>query len=225
MDYFIGLLGKLFPFLKITIFIAFSSMLLGLILGCILAAMKMSRSTIQRKIAEGYTTVIRCTPVIILLFLSYYGLPILVELLTGVDISRGSKVIFAIAALTMFSSAIISEIVRPAYLAVPRGQYEAAVMNGLKGWQANWYVIFPQAFYIALPNLGNMMMSLIQQSALAFLIGVVDVMGQAKIINGMTYGLHIVKIYLAVSLLYWLLSVIVGLGIDNISLRLQKKLR
>lgn len=225
MDYYINLSGKLLPYLRVTILIASASMFCGLLAGGILAAMKLSGSYLLRKIAELYTTVIRCTPVVILLFLTYYGLPALVHFITGIDISRGSKVTFAIVALTFYSSAILSEIIRPAYLAVSKGQFEAADMIGLSTFQTVRMIILPQAFFIALPNMGNMILSLLQQSALAFLIGVVDVMGQAKVINSIDYGTHIVQIYLTVSFMYWILSVIIGRGIDAVDSRLTKMLK
>lgn len=224
MELFLQFVWKLLPFLKITLFIAISSMVLGLILGGLLAAMKIFGNRFIRKIAEFYTTIIRCTPVIILLFLSYYGIPLLLHAV-GIDVSRGSKTVFAIVALTLYSSAILSEIIRPAYLAVNHGQYEAAAMVGLTPWQTIFRIMLPQAIYIALPNMGNMMISLIQQSALAFLIGVVDVMGQAKVINQLTYGAHIFEVYFAVSLIYWVLILIIGKGIDIMSYRMGRILR
>lgn len=215
---------KLLPFLKVTLTIAVSSMIIGLVFGGILAAMKVFGGRIVRKVAELYTTVIRCTPVIILLFLSYYGIPLLLHLV-GIDVSRGSKIVFAIVALSLYSSAILSEIIRPAYMAVSEGQYEAAMMVGLSPLQAIFHIMIPQALYIALPNMGNMMISLIQQSSLAFLIGVVDVMGQAKVINSITYSAHIFEVYFAVSLIYWLLILIVGKGVDITAYRMGKMLR
>lgn len=224
MEYFLEVLIKLVPFIRVTLVLAVSSMILGLIFGGILAAMKLSGIKILRRLADLYTTFIRCTPVIILLFLSYYGIPLIVELV-GIDISRGSKIWFSIAALTMYSSATLSEIIRPAFSAVNKGQFEAAVTVGLTAPQAMRIVVLPQVFYVALPNFGNMMIALTQESALAYLIGVVDVMGQAKVINSMSYGVHIIEIYLAVSFIYWLLSLGIGKGVDLITYRMSKILR
>lgn len=129
MEYFLETLFKLIPFLRVTIYIALWAMALGLIFGSVLAAMKLSRSFILKKIAELFTTVIRCTPVIVLLFLSYYGIPLLFSIV-GIDLSSGSKTAFSIAALTMYSSATLSEIIRPAYLSINKGQLEAALTVG-----------------------------------------------------------------------------------------------
>jgi len=221
MDYFVEVLIKLLPYIKITLLLSFASMLLGLIFGGMLAAMKLGKSKILIKTANLFTTFVRCTPVIILLFLSYYGLPLLFELI-GIDISRGSKIMFSIVALTMYSSATLSEIIRPAFFAVNKGQLEAALMAGLTFFQAMRIVVLPQVFYIALPNFGNMLIALTQESALAYLIGVVDIMGQAKVINSMNYGVHILEIYLAVSFIYWILSLAIGRTVDVLTLRMSR---
>jgi L-cystine transport system permease protein len=224
MEFFLETLFKLIPFLRVTIYIAFWAMALGLIFGSVLTVMKLSKNFILKKIAELFTTVIRCTPVIVLLFLSYYGIPLIFGIV-GIDLSGGSKTAFSIAALTMYSSATLSEIIRPAYLSINKGQMEAALTVGLTPFQAMRTVILPQVFYVALPNFGNMLIALFQESALAYLIGVIDVMGQAKIINSMDYGAHIIEVYFAVSLLYWMLSLITGKAVDMLSNRLGKVLR
>ena len=221
MGYFLETLVKLIPFLRVTIYIAVWAMILGLIFGTLLAAMKLSGSRFLKKIAELFTTLIRCTPVIVLLFLSYYGLPLLFGIV-GLDISNGNKTAFSIAALTMYSSATLSEIIRPAYLSINKGQMEAALTVGLTTLQAMVTVILPQVVFVALPNMGNMLIALFQESALAYLIGVIDVMGQAKVINSMNYGAHIIEVYFAVSLLYWMLSLLTGKFVDMLTYRFSK---
>lgn len=224
MEFFITTVLKLIPFLRITILIAFSSMALGLVIGGLLAAMKLCRIKVLRFIANIFTTFIRCTPVIVLIFLSYYGLPLVFGLI-GIDINNVSKIVFSIIALTMYASGTLSEIIRPAYLSINKGQMEAALTSGLSAAQAMRIIILPQVFYVALPNCGNMLIALIQESSLAYLIGVADVMGQAKIIDNMSYGAHIIEIYFAVSLLYWLLSLITGKCVDALSGKMGKVLR
>ena len=96
-------------------------MALGLIFGTLLAAMKLCRIKIFKMIANLFTTFIRCTPVIVLIFLAYYGLPVLFGL-AGIDINGVSKIVFSIIALTMYASGTLSEIIRPAYLSVDKGQ-------------------------------------------------------------------------------------------------------
>ena len=109
-------------------------------------------------------------------------------------------------------------------LSVDKGQMEAALMSALTPAQAIRLIILPQVVYVALPNFGNMIIALIQESSLAYLIGVVDVMGQAKIIDNMSYGAHIIEVYFAVSLLYWLLSLVTGKCVDLLSGKMGKVL-
>ena len=220
MEFFLTTVLKLVPFLRVTILIAFISMALGLIFGTLLAAMKLCHIRVLKTVANLFTTFIRCTPVIVLIFLSYYGLPVLFGL-AGIDINGVSKIVFSIIALTMYASGTLSEIIRPAYLSVDKGQMEAALMSALTPAQAMRIIILPQVVYVALPNFGNM---LIQESSLAYLIGVVDVMGQAKIIDNMSYGAHIIEVYFAVSLLYWLLSLVTGKCVDLLSGKMGKVL-
>ena len=216
MEFFLTTVLKLIPFLRVTILIAFTSMALGLIFGTLLAAMKMCRIKILKTIANLFTT-------FILIFLAYYGLPVLFGL-AGIDINGVSKIVFSIIALTMYASGTLSEIIRPAYLSVDKGQMEAALMSALTPAQAIRLIILPQVVYVALPNFGNMLIALIQESSLAYLIGVVDVMGQAKIIDNMSYGAHIIEVYFAVSLLYWLLSLVTGKCVDLMSGKMGKVL-
>ncbi len=223
MEFFLTTVLKLLPFLRVTILIAFTSMALGLIFGTLLAAMKLCRIKIFKTITNLFTTFIRCTPVIVLIFLAYYGLPVLFGL-AGIDINGVSKIVFSIIALTMYASGTLSEIIRPAYLSVDKGQMEAALMSALTPTQAIRLIILPQVVYVALPNFGNMLIALIQESSLAYLIGVVDVMGQAKIIDNMSYGAHIIEVYFAVSLLYWLLSLVTGKCVDLLSGKMGKVL-
>ena len=215
MEFFLTTVLKLIPFLRVTILIAFTSMALGLIFGTLLAAMKMCRIKMLKTIANLFTTFIRCTPVIVLIFLAYYGLPVLFGL-AGIDINGVSKIVFSIIALTMYASGTLSEIIRPAYLSVDKGQMTPT--------QAIRLIILPQVVYVALPNFGNMLIALIQESSLAYLIGVVDVMGQAKIIDNMSYGAHIIEVYFEVSLLYWLLSLVTGKCVDLLSGKMGKVL-
>lgn len=103
MEFFLTTVLKLIPFLRVTILIAFTSMALGLIFGTLLAAMKLCRIKMLKTIANLFTTFIRCTPVIVLIFLAYYGLPVLFGL-AGIDINGVSKIVFSIIALPIVIS-------------------------------------------------------------------------------------------------------------------------
>ena len=175
MEFFLTTVLKLIPFLRVTILIAFTSMALGLIFGTLLAAMKLCRIKIFKTIANLFTTFIRCTPVIVLIFLAYYGLPVLFGL-AGIDINGVSKIVFSIIALTMYASGTLSEIIRPAYLSVDKGQMEAALMSALTPAQAIRLIILPQVVKRIIPPMGNEFINLVKDTALARTIAVYEVL-------------------------------------------------
>ena len=121
----------LLPYLLVTLEVGLISILTGSILGMLLAWAKLSSHKMLRCAADGYTYVIRCTPSIVLLFIVFYGLPKWMEFAFAIDIDDLSRAVFVIITFTMLFGAYVSEVFRSAYLAVPKGQYEAAVTIGL----------------------------------------------------------------------------------------------
>jgi L-cystine transport system permease protein len=203
--YVITIIPRLLPYLGITLLIAFLTLILGLFFGAFLAWAKLGGSSVLRKLAYGYTSVVRCTPPLILLFMSYYGLPKLFAVF-GVDINDIDKLYFVLVAFTLLYAAVLSELIRSTYEAIDRGQFEAAAAAGLTNWQAMRRIIFPQGLFIAIPNLGNTVISLLKEGSLAFTIGLIDVMGRAKMIISLNYGAGALEIYLALALVYWALT-------------------
>jgi L-cystine transport system permease protein len=183
--------------------------LFGTVWAVILATFKLGKNKVLRAFANGYTIVMRSVPSIVLLFLSYYSLPPLLQKTLGIDIFDVPAIAFVIVTFTLLLGASLSEIIRSSYLAVGRGQFDAGVSIGLTPFQTVRKIIFPQAFYYAIPNLGNTVIYLLKEGALAFTIGVVDVMGQAYIMNSKSLGSHIPDTYIALAIIYWSLSLIV----------------
>ena len=174
----------LIPFLKVTFMVAGLSVLFGTLLGFILAAAKIGKSKFARKIANGYTTIIRCTPSIVLLFLVYYGIPAIGNL--SVNLNNIDTAVFVVVTFTLQFAAAMSEVMRSAYQSIDKGQFEAAVSVGLSNSQAYRRIVFPQALVVALPNFGNSLIALLQEGALAYTIGLIDVVGKAKLIIART---------------------------------------
>lgn len=198
----------LLPFLKITFLVAGSSIILGTILGLLLAAAKLSAKKYLQTFAHLYTTIMRCTPSIVLLFLVYYGVPALAENV-GMNLHAIDTAIFVVVTFTLQFAAIMSEVIRSSYLAVNKGQFEAAVSVGLTPFQAYRRIIFPQALVIALPNFGNGMISLLQEGALAYTIGLIDIVGKANLIIASNINAHALEIFIALALIYWVLSIVI----------------
>jgi L-cystine transport system permease protein len=128
------------------------------------------------------------------------------------NINDWSPIIFAIAAFALHSAAFLSEVMRSAYLAVGKGQQEAAYSVGMNSFQAFRRIILPQAFGIALPNLGNNLIILLKETSLAFSIGITDIMGRVTIIMGNNFGANQFQIYTIISLMYWGICVLLETG-------------
>ncbi len=199
----------LLPYLGVTICIGLISIIFGSLFGLSLAWAKLSGNKFLRALAEGYTYIIRCTPSIVLLFVIFYGLPKLVESLFDYDIDDLSRAVFVVMTFTLLFGAYVSEVFRSAYLTVDRGQYEAAVTSGLSPWQAIVRIVIPQAAVIALPNFGNSVINLLKESALAYTIGLIDLLGRTNLVISQNYGAYGIELYTACLLMYWLLNLII----------------
>ena len=212
IEYLWTALPVLLPYLGITLFVAALSVLFGSILGLILAMAKLSKNKVLRFLANGYTTIIRCTPSIVLLFLVYYGIPAFFENVFFIDIQSIHTGVFVVITFTLQFASMMSEVIRSSYEAIDKGQYEAAVSVGLTPFQAYARIIFPQAFVIALPNIGNGLIAVLQEGALAYTIGFIDIVGKANLIIANNYGTHTLEIFLALAIIYWVLSFVIEKG-------------
>lgn len=199
----------LLPYLAVTLVVGVTSILTGSILGMLLAWAKLSGHKVIRALADGYTYIIRCTPSIVLLFIVFYGLPKFMEAEFGIDMDNLSRAIFVIITFTLLFGAYVSEVFRSAYETVDRGQYEAAVTIGLSPKQAFFRVMLPQAAMIALPDFGNSVINLMKESALAYTIGLIDLLGRTNLIISKNYGAYGVELYVACLLIYWALSFLI----------------
>ena len=199
----------LLPYLAVTLVVGVTSILTGSIMGMLLAWAKLSGHKVIRALADGYTYIIRCTPSIVLLFIVFYGLPKFMEAEFGIDMDNLSRAIFVIITFTFLFGAYVSEVFRSAYETVDRGQYEAAVTIGLSPKQAFFRVMLPQAAVIALPNFGNSVINLMKESALAYTIGLIDLLGRTNLIISKNYGAYGVELYVACLLIYWALSFLI----------------
>jgi cystine transport system permease protein len=179
-----------------TVVLAVSSMALGLVLGFGLAMMQLSQLAAVRLMAKAYVSAFRGTPLLVQLFLIYYGLPQL-----GVRIEPMPS---AIIGFTLNIGAYASEILRGAIAGVDRGQWEAASALGMSRGQALARVILPQAARTALPPLGNSFIGLVKDTSLAATIQVPELFRQAQLITARTF--EIFAMYLSAAAIYWLVS-------------------
>ena len=122
---------------------------LGSAFGLVLTWAQVSEDKVGAGLAKGYVFTLRCTPPIVLLFLVFYGLPQFLNWWLGIDIDHWSKFVFVLVAMFLLFAAMISEVFKAAYLAIPKGQMEAGLSIGLTPAQTIWRIVLPQAFCVA----------------------------------------------------------------------------
>jgi len=198
-----GFQGQFLHGLQITVLVAAISGGLGMAVGLLGAAAKLSGSRILRLIAEAYTTVVRGVPELLVILLIYFGGTAAVSALIGsyVEISALWAGIFS---LTVVFGAYATEIFRGAIQSIPHGQTEAALSIGLAPWQTWFLVILPQMARIALPALCNLWISLLKDTSLVSVVGLSDIMRVAFVGAGSMR--EPLTFYLAASVLYLALT-------------------
>ncbi|MDI4643655.1 amino acid ABC transporter permease [Cohnella hashimotonis] len=162
-----------------TIPISLLSFALGLVFALAIALAGLSANPYARVPARVYVWIIRCTPILVQLFLIFYGLPSL-----GILLSPFASIVIS---LTISEAAYSSEIMRAAILSIPRGQWRAGYALGMSPSQNLVRVILPQAFRICVPSFGNQFITLFKTSSLAALVTIPDLFGAAKLIAASTF--------------------------------------
>ena len=221
----LAMIPSLLPYFAVTIGVTAASALAGSCIGLGVARARLSRTKAVRAIAAGYTAVLRSTPSIVLLFLVFYGFPAAVHALTGINIHFWHRAVFVIITFTLLFSATMSEVFRSAWLSVDRGQFEAAVSAGLSPAQAQLRIVLPQAAVSAIPNFGNALISLMKEGALAYMVGLIDAMGQGFLVVSRNYGARSLETFLALAVLYWALTAILERVFLLVERRLSRGLR
>lgn len=183
-----------------TLQLSIGGMFFGLILGFLLALMRLSRFCPVNWLARIYVSIFRGTPLIAQLFMIYYGLPQF-----GIELD---PIPSAMIGLSLNMAAYASESLRGAIAAIERGQWEAAASIGMTPWQTLRRVILPQAARTALPPLGNSFISLVKDTSLAATIQVPELFRQAQLITSRT--LEVFTMYLAASLIYWVMATVLS---------------
>ncbi|MFL9996149.1 amino acid ABC transporter permease [Paraburkholderia sediminicola] len=179
----------------LTVKFAVLSMIFGLIAGAVLAVMGISHNRALNWIARVYVSVFRGTPLLVQIFVIYYGLPSL-----GISLDPTPAGVIALSANV---AAYLSESMRGAILGIHNGQWLAAYSLGLSRRQTLRYVIAPQALRIAVPSLSNSLISLIKDTSLVSVITVTELLRSAQEIIASTY--QPLPLYLAAAAVYWVL--------------------
>ncbi|WP_175654463.1 amino acid ABC transporter permease [Burkholderia ambifaria] len=180
----------------LTLKFAVASMALGLVVGLVVAIMRIGSNRFVSGLAQGYVSLMRGTPLLVQMFVVYYGLPDL-----GITLDPTTAGIFT---LTLNAGAYLSESMRGAILGIGRGQWAAAHSLGLTHVQTLRHIVCPQALRLAVPSLGNTLISLIKDTSLVSVITVTELLRSTQEVIAATF--QPLPLYLAAAALYWVLS-------------------
>ena len=195
-----------------TIPLALASFALGLALALVVALMRLSRVRVVSGIARAYVSVIRGTPLLVQLFVIFFGLPSI-----GVTISPWPS---AIIAFTLNVGGYAAEVIRAAIQSVPKGQWEAAHMIGMCRPLALRGIFLPQAARVSVPPLSNTFISLVKDTSLASLILVTEMFRQAQQIAA--FSNQFLAVYMEAAVLYWIICLVLSSGQSVLEERLAR---
>lgn len=189
----------------VTLQLAFTSLVFGLLLGLVGAAAALSPIGPLRWAAVGYNTLMRGIPELLLVLIIYFGATHVIEWMTGAYVDIGAFTAGVIA-LSIAFGAYATEVFRSAMMEIPKGQREAAMALGMSRWDSFRYITLPQLWRLALPGLGNLFLVLLKDTALVSVIGLDDLMRQAYVAAGFTKLPF--TFYMAAAMIYLLLTIV-----------------
>jgi len=213
----------LLEYLPTTIYLTLVALVVGLVIGLLIALVRMNRIPVLNQIAIAFVSIVRGTPIIVQLYITYFGIPIALKYFnyyhgTNFNINGIPGILFAMVALGLNQSAFDSETIRAAIQSVDKGQIEAAKSMGMNGGQVLRRVILPQAAAVALLPLGNSFISLIKGTSLAFTCSVVEITAAGKILAGRNYRYF--EVYCSLAIIYWVITFI----LERILALVEKKI-
>jgi len=214
------MIPELLSALPLTLAIMFVALIAGFLLALIATTFRVRRIWGISQLADLYVSYARSVPVVLQLFVAFYGLPIFVGLFGMKDFI--TPTLASMVGLSLYHGGYLSEVMRPAYLAVERGQHDAADSLGYSFYQKVTRIAGPQALHIGLPGYGNAIIYLIHNVALVMYIGAADVMATAHLIMERSYNQYQFGTYLVLGVIYSVLCLIAWLIVRFFELRLSK---
>ncbi|QHM18573.1 putative amino-acid permease protein YxeN [Bacillus subtilis] len=217
-EFMISAFPTLIQALPITLFMAIAAMIFAIIGGLILALITKNKIPVLHQLSKLYISFFRGVPTLVQLFLIYYGLPQLF-----LEMSKMTALTAAIIGLSLKNAAYLAEIFRAALNSVDDGQLEACLSVGMTKFQAYRRIILPQAIRNAIPATGNTFIGLLKETSLAFTLGVMEMFAQGKMYA--SGNLKYFETYLAVAIVYWVLTIIYSMLQDLFERAMSKPYR
>lgn len=214
---------KILVYLPVTMKLAIVSFAVSLVFGLAIALVKKNEIPILKQIAGIFISIIRGTPIIVQLYVTYFGIPLILKAVnlefgTEYNVNGIPSIIYAFIALALNESAFNAEIIRGALNSVGQGQVEACHAMGMTTWQTLRRIVIPEALTVAFPSLINSFIGLIKGTSLAFTCAVVEMTAQAKILGGRDFRYF--EAYVALAVIYWFVTCI----LEQISKYVEKRL-
>lgn len=208
--------------LPITLIITIVPLLMGFLIGIVVALVRVFQVRFLYSAANAYVSFFRGTPIIMHIFVIYFGFPLLLDQLSekfdlGINTNSIPIISFVLIALSLAAGAYLSEIIRSGIISVSNGQMEAAYSVGMTKMQAMVRIILPQALAQSIPNFTNVTIGFLHTSSIAFLVSEKEVTGAANIVASI--NLKFLEAFIAAGMIYWGLTII----IEGLSYLLEKR--
>ncbi|MCR5623036.1 MAG: amino acid ABC transporter permease [Treponema sp.] len=207
--------------LPITFEIVLVAFAVGLTLGIILSFVELKRIPVLTQLLDVFISFERGTPLLVQMLVMYYGLPLVLEGLFGIDTRSWEKLTFVIITYTLNQAAFLSQDFRGAILSIPAGQKEAALACGLTPLQTAVRIVLPQSVRIAVPSIGLELIGLFQNTSLVSMVGVIDILGRAQSLGNLTS--HTFESYLIVAFVFVVISLLLTALNKAINARLKSE--
>ena len=193
-----------------TVLLSFFSVIVGVGCGTLMALARLSQNKFLSKAAKVYIDIIRGTPLLVQLYLVYFGLATVLDL---------NDFVSGVIAVSVNTTAYIAEIIRSGIQSVDKGQTEAARSMGMPKRMAMSQIILPQAMKNILPAIGNEFATLIKETSIVSLIGIHDLMYSSDTVRGATFTVFIPLLMTA--FLYFVMTTMIAFFMDKLERKLQ----
>lgn len=194
--------GQILSAVPMTLLVGLGATLIGLVLAIFVVVIRERKIPILNPLCATIVSFIRGTPILVQLYVVYYGLPRLLGAIAGTDNSPTGMpaIVIAFTAYSLNAMANLSESIRAAYHSVDPGQREAGLVVGMSPWTTQVRIVIPQLITNFLPNFTNIMLDLIKDTALIYNIGLTEIMGEANIIS--SEGFKYLETYVDALIIY-----------------------